>query len=31
MPDFNFVPETPTPVSLQKQLFVDDYIVAEKR
>ena len=30
MPDFNFVPETPTPVGLQKQLFVDDYIVAEK-
>ena len=30
MPDINFDPETPTSVGLQKQLFVDDCIVAEK-
>ena len=30
MPNFDFIPEAPTPVGLHKQLFVDDYIMAEK-
>ena len=30
MPNFDFIPEAPTPVGLKKQLFVDDYIVVEK-
>ena len=30
MASFDFIPEAPTPVGLQKQLFIDDYVVAEK-
>ena len=30
MSNLNLVPEAPTPIGLHKQLFVDDYIVAEK-